>query len=316
MHVTILSRGESVHSTRRLVEAARSLGHRTRVLDPLALQLGLGVGPPVIFRNEKPLTRTDVVIPRIAQSINTYGLAVVNQFDLAGTPLLNDATSIAQARNKMRLMQQLAHHGLPVPATVIGRGANELRQMVDHVGGFPVAVKLVEGPDKSGVIVCETAQSMEATLEAVLSMGHNIIVQRYVKPSEGRDLRALVVGGEVLASVRRHATGGKMRHSLGTGRAATAVRLTAEQRRIAVEAVRVVGLEVAAVDLLELRQSGTSVFDVHSSPGLRDLEAATGEDLALPIMQRAIALARNRRALAAMDARAVRLRRPSSSSRA
>lgn len=308
MHVTILSRGESVHSTRRLVEAAHRLGHRTRVIDPLSLQLGLGEDAPLFYRNDKPLPRTDVVIPRIAQSINPYGLAVVSQFDLQGVPVLNDAQAIAQARDKMRLMQRLAAAGLPVPATVIGRGASELKRMVAHVGGFPVAVKLVESGEKSGVIVCESAQSMEAALEAVLSMGHNIIVQRYVKPTEGRALRALVVGGEVIASVRRVAPGGKLRRSLGAGHDAVAVKLTRTQRDIASRAAKVVGLEVAAVDLLESKGKGTRIFDVHTSPGLRDLEAATGQDLAVPIIERAIAIARNRRALVAMDARAARER--------
>lgn len=304
MHVTILSRGESVHSTRRLVEAARQLGHRTRVLDPLALQLGLVEGHTGIYRGEKRLPRTDVVIPRIAQSINTYGLAVVNQFDLQGTSVLNDAQAIAHARNKLRLMQLLSSHGVPVPPTVIGRGAGELKRMVDLVGGFPVAVKLVEGAERTGVIVCESAQSMEAALETVLSMGHNIVVQKFLDGQEGRDLRALVVGGEVIAGVRRVGVRHKLRHSLGAGREAVAVRLTAEQKRIATEAARVVGLEVAAVDLLETKEAGTRVFDVHSSPGLRDLEAATGEDLAQPIIERAVELARRRRALVAMTARA------------
>ena len=314
MHVTILSRGETIHSTRRLVEAARALGHRTRVLDPLLLQMGLGAGPPFILADEKPVPRTDVVIPRIAQSINTYGLALVNQYDFAGTPVLNDATSIAQARNKMRLMQLLARSGLPVPPTVIGRGANELRRMVAHVGGLPVAIKIIEGPEKSGVIICESAQALEASLQAVLSMGHNIIVQRYVKPGEGRDLRALVVGGEVLAAVRRHPDRGKLRHTLGTGKRVTRVRLTAEERHIALQSAHVVGLEVAAVDMLDLKVGGTRVFDVHSSPGLRDLEAATGADLATPIVQRALELARTRRALAAMSPRPGRSRRPPSGS--
>ncbi len=303
MHLTILSRDEGVHSTRRLMEAARLLGHRVRVLDPLSLQLALGSGPHGIYAGEKALGRTDVVIPRFAQSINSYGLAVVNQFDLRGTPVLNDAQSIAQARNKMRLMQLLVHHMLPVPPTVIGRGANELRRMASLVGGFPVAVKLVEGADRTGVIVCETAQSMEATLEAVLSMGLNIIVQRYVAADQGRSLRALVVGGRLLAAVSRRTPGGRLRRTLGTAHDAKPTQLSAAQEQLALKAAQVVGLEVAAVDLLMLEDGTTQVFDLHSSPGLRDLEEATGQDLARPIVERAIEMAQQRRHLAAMDAR-------------
>ncbi len=308
MHVTLLSRGEAIHSTHRLVEAARTLGHRVRVLDPLSLQMGLGKGVPLLLAGEKPPPRTDVVIPRFGQSIHTYGLALVNQYDLAGVPALNDATSIAQARNKMRLMQLLLRSGLPVPPTVMGRGADELGRMVEHVGGLPVALKILEGPERSGVLICESAQSMEATLDAVLAMGHNIVVQRYVEPGEGRDLRALVVGGKLVAAVRRHPAPGRLRHTLGAGKRVTPVRLAKAQAHLAIEATRVVGLEVAAVDLVELDGS-TRVFDVHPSPGLRDLEAAAGEDLAVPIIQRAVEIARQRRARP-LPPSAARSRRP------
>lgn len=296
MQLTILSRGAGIHSTRRLGEAAKTLGYKARIIDPLKLQMSLGPAGPRLFLADRPLARADVVIPRIAQSISSYGLALVNQFDIGGTPVLNDAMAIAHSRNKMRLMQLLTRHALPVPATVIGRGAVELRRMVDLVGGVPVVIKLVQSADRFGIIVCETVQSMEAALEAVLSMGHNLIVQRYVKPGEGRDLRALVVGGEVIAAVRRQPTAGKLRHSLTTGARVTRARLTADQRRIALETARVVGLEVAAVDLLELEGGETFVFDVLSSPGLRELESATGEDLARPIVERAAALVHARRA--------------------
>lgn len=303
MQLTILSRGAAIHTTRRLAEATRALGHRPRVVDPLALQMGLGVGGPSLFLDKRPLARTDVVIPRIAQSINVFGLALVNQFHAMGVPVLNDAVSIAQSRNKMRLMQLLSSRGVPVPPTVMGRGALELRAMVDLVGGLPVIIKLVQGAERYGIIVCESVQSTEAALETVLSMGHNLIVQRYVKPSEGRDLRALVVAGEVVAAVRRRPLAGKLRHTLGAGATVTRVRLTAEQERVAIDAAQVVGLEVAAVDLLDLKHDGPKVFEVHSSPGLRELEAATGKDLAAPIVERALALAREHRQLQAMERR-------------
>lgn len=295
MHLTILSRGGSIHTTRRLVEAARALGQRVRVVDPLSLQMSLGLGEPRIFLEDKPLPRTDVVIPRIAQSITTYGLALVNQFAIRGTPVLNTPTAIAQTRNKMRLMQLLTSNGIPVPAAVMGRGAGQLRGMAKLVGGLPVAIKLVHGADRYGIIVCETEQSLEAALEAILSMGHEIIVQSYLKPGEGRDLRALVVGDEVIAAVKRQAPMGKLRHSLSTGARLTRARLTPEQRETAVRAVRVVGLEVGAVDLLE-HDGVTQVFEVHSSPGLGELESTTGDDLAKPIIRRAMALAQEAKA--------------------
>lgn len=304
MHLTILSRGAEVHSTRRLVEAAHSLGHRTRVVDPSSVLMELSDEGPRLYEGDRLLRRTDVVVPRIAQSINTYGLALVNQFDAAGVTVLNNATAISHSRNKMRLMQMLVQHGLSIPPTVIGRGVLDLNRMVELVGGLPVVIKLVQGAESYGIIVCETIQSMKAAAETVLSMGHNIIVQRYVSGQDGRDLRALVVGGEVLAAVRRHPAEGKVRHSLSTGARLTKVRLTADQRRLAVETARVVGLEVAAVDLLDLRHAGTQVYEVHSSPGLRELEATTGEDLALPIVERAVELAQKRKAMASFHPRA------------
>ena len=157
------------------------------MVDPVEVQMGL-LGGPALFWRDQPLPPADAVIPRIALSINTYGLALVNQFDIAGVAVLNDAMAIAQSRNKMRLMQLLGRTGIPIPPTVIGRGALELKKMADLVGGVPVVIKLVQGADRYGIIVCETLQSMEATLETVLAMGHNIIVQRYVGPGKGRGI--------------------------------------------------------------------------------------------------------------------------------
>jgi ribosomal protein S6--L-glutamate ligase len=301
MHLTILSRGTSVHTTRRLVEAARSLGHRSRVIDPLQVQMGLSGKGPQLFLNDRALGRTDVVIPRVAPSVGEYGLALVNHFDMGGVAVLNDAIAIDQSRNKMRLMQLLAREGIRVPPTVIGRGASELKKMVDVVGGFPVAIKILRTEERQGIIICESAQSMEAVAETVLAMGHDIIVQGYVKPGEGRDLRALVVGGEVVAAVRRQPKAGKLHFNLSIGARVTRARLTKSQREMAIESARVTGLEVAAVDLLALKSGVTQVFEVYSNPGLRDLEAATGDDLALPIIERALALAQTRRKLVALN---------------
>ena len=291
MHVTILSRGLGVHTTRRLSEAAAALGHAARVVDPTELQMGLVKGGARLFLNEQAYGRTDVVIPRIAPSITAYGLALVNHFDVMGVTVLNGAVAIANSRNKMRLMQLLSRHGIRVPPTIIGRGAGGLKRMADMVGGFPVAIKLVRPQERFGIIICESAQSMEAVAEAVLSMGHDIIVQRYVDPRKGRDLRALVLGGEVIASVRRRPTAGKLHYSLSTGARVTKVRLSAEQRQMALDSARVVGLELAAVDMLDLKTGETQVFEVHSSPGLRELEAAMGQDLALRIVERSAAMA-------------------------
>lgn len=290
MHLTILSRKAGIYTTRRLAESARLRGAKVRILDPLRVELVLDAEPGVSYQRKK-LKRTDVVIPRIAPSVQVYGLAVVNHFTMMGIPTLNDASGIAASRNKMRALQLLSARGVPVPPTVMASNASDLRALVELVGGVPVLIKLITPSEKPGVMVCETLQSMEAALEAVLSMGHSLLVQRYLRRKRERDLRALVVGDRVVAWVERRARPGRLLHTLAGGASLKAVRVPAALDQLAIEAARVVGLEVAAVDLLEAN-TGPMVFDVNSSPGLRGLEAATGKDLALPIIGRAEELAR------------------------
>jgi ribosomal protein S6--L-glutamate ligase len=181
MHVTVLSRSPAIYTTRRLVEAARARGHRVRVLDPVQVEMGLGGAAPALFYRRERFPRTDVVIPRVAPSINQYGLAVVNQLQLRGLPVLNGTSGISASRNKMRCLQLLAGSGIGVPLTVMASDASRLKEMVKHVGGLPVLVKLLSSSDRTGVMICETLQSLEAALEAILGLGQNIIVQGYVK---------------------------------------------------------------------------------------------------------------------------------------
>jgi ribosomal protein S6--L-glutamate ligase len=290
MHLTILSRRAGIYTTRRLAQAARMRGARVRVLDPVRVEMQLGEQPGAWY-GQRRLPRTDVVVPRIAPSVQAYGLAVLNHFAMLGVPTLNDAAGIAASRNKMRALQLLAAGGVPVPPTVMAASASDLRELVKLVGGLPVLIKLLTPSEKPGMMVCESLQSMEAALEAVLSMGHNLVVQRYVRRKRERDLRALVVGERVVAWVERRARPGKLLHTLARGASLKAVRVPGALDQLAVKAARVVGLDLAAVDLLEAG-GGPMVFDVNSSPGLQGMEAATGKDLALPIVGRAEALAR------------------------
>jgi ribosomal protein S6--L-glutamate ligase len=289
LHLTILSRRPGIYTTRRLTQAARLRGARVRVLDPVRVEMHLGPEAAAYYGGKR-LARTDVVVPRIAPSVQAYGLAVLNHFTMLGVPTLNDANGIATSRNKMRALQLLSAQGVPVPPTVMAASASDLKAMVELVGGVPVLIKLLTPGERAGVMVCESLQSMEAALEAVLSMGHNLLVQRYVHRKRERDLRALVVGEKVLAWVERRARPGKLLHTLARGATLKAVSVPAALDALAVKAARVVGLDVAAVDLIEARD-GPMVFDVHSSPGLQGLERATGRDLALPIVGRAEELA-------------------------
>ncbi|MCE9673942.1 RimK family alpha-L-glutamate ligase [Myxococcus stipitatus] len=285
MKVTILSRSASIPSTRRLVEAGRARNHRMRVLNPLRVQMHLDGGSAALYYDRKKLAPTDVLVPRIAQSINTYGLAVVNQFALGGVALVNHAQAIAMSRGKMRSLQLLSAHGIDIPATVMARDAAHLKQMVGLVGGVPVLVKLLQGQEKHGVMVCESLQSLEAALEAVLGLGHNLVMQEYVK-STSQDVRVLVVGGKAIAAVKRRPRAGRLAHTLIKGARLEAMELSPGQRATAEKATRLVGLEVAAVDLLDV-EGHPKVFEVNSSPALPEMEAATGMDLATPIIVRA-----------------------------
>jgi ribosomal protein S6--L-glutamate ligase len=210
---------------------------------------------------------------------------------MLGIPTLNGAAGIAASRNKMRALQLLAAGGVPVPPTVMAANASDLKALVELVGGLPVLIKLLTPSERPLVMVCESLESMEAALEAVLSMGHNLVVQRYVRRKRERDLRALVVGERVTAWVERRPRPGRLLHTLARGAKLKSVRVPAALDELAVKAARVVGLDIAAVDLLEAA-GGPMVFDVNSSPGLKGLEKATGKDLALPIVGRAEELVR------------------------
>jgi ribosomal protein S6--L-glutamate ligase len=258
---------------------------------------------PRLHYQGKLLAPTDVVIPRIAQSITHYGLAVVNHFALMGVPVMNSAQSIAQARNKMRSLQLLSAHGIDIPSTVMARDATDLNEMAKLVGGFPVLVKLVQSNEKHGVMVCESLQSLGAALEAVLGLGQNLILQQYVRKT-GLDIRVLVIGGEAVAAVRRRARVGKLTKTLLYGARLERTELTDAQRKAAVQTAKLVGLEVAAVDLLDVEGS-PKVFEVNSSPALTEMEEATGVDLAGKIIERAEALVQENRPRATRALRGV-----------
>ena len=284
MRIVLLSRSSSTYSTRRLSDAARLRGHHVRVLDPVRCELFLDGREAQVLHGRKKVARCDLVIPRIGQSITGYGLAVLNQLTLRGALSLNDPVAIAHAHDKLRCLQALAANGIEVPATVMAGDAANLQELVSMVGGVPVLVKLLSSGQRPGVMVCETLESMSAALETVLGLGQNFIIQRYVRERRGSDLRALVVGDRVVAAVRRRAKPGQLAKSLTRGARLAAVTLSARQVRVAVESARVVGLQVAAIDMLE-SDGQLRVFEVNASPGLKELEAATGHDLALPIIE-------------------------------
>jgi ribosomal protein S6--L-glutamate ligase len=290
MRLTILSRSVSIHTTRRLVEAARARDVKVRVVDPLEVEMGLGDEPAVYWRRRR-FPASDVVVPRIGLSIHQYGLAVVSQLELMGIPVLNCSYGLAASRNKMRSLQLLAAAGVRVPRTVMASHPAGLKDMVRLVGGVPVLVKLLSGNEKSGVMLFESLESLEAALEAVLGLGQNIVVQQYVRGARGRDLRVIVVGGAAAAAMRRTAPAGRFSRTLRRGAQFEAADLPPAFARAAVEAARVLRLEVCAVDMLDVK-GRPLVFEVNGSPSIREAETACGVDLAGRIVERAVEIAR------------------------
>ncbi len=299
MRLTILSRSATIPSTRRIADAARAKGHNVRVLNPIKVELHLDGRTASIFYKRKRLKPPDVVIPRIAGSVSSYGLAVVEQYAMRGALLMNSARAIGQSRNPMRCLQLLSAAGVDIPATVMAREAADLKAMVDLVGGVPVLVKLLQGHERRGVMVCETLQSLQAALEAVLGLGHNLVVQQYVK-TRGSDVRVFVVGGQALCAVRRHPRTGRLRRSLTKGARLEKMELTPSNRAAAEASAQLCGLEICAIDMLDVK-GGPKVFEINSSPMITEMETATGVDLAGAIIARAEQLFARQRLRAVND---------------
>lgn len=283
MRLLILSRNPQLYSTSRLVLSARGRGHDVTVADPLDFQLVISKGRPSIFLGERPLPKFDLVLPRIGASITNYGLAVVRQFDLLGIPVLNDSGAIARSRDKLRAMQILANRNIDVPITVCAKTPTAVNVALNLVG-VPAIIKLQQGAQGIGTMIAETPQAALSLLETLWAMGQDIILQEYIAESKGRDLRALVVGGKVIASMRRQAKAGEFRSNLHRGGAAAKAPLEKSYERAAILAVRELGLQVAGVDMLEGR-SGPKILEINSSPGLEGIERVTGIDVAGAIIR-------------------------------
>lgn len=293
--LAILSRNPKLHSTRRLVEAAKALGHRATVLDTLHCNMVLARERPSLFYRGEEVGPIDVVIPRIGASITSYGLAVVNQFDMMGVPVLAAAVPIARSRDKLRALQLLSRFGLDIPRTAMCRFRDEVAQVVEHVGGLPCIIKLLQGTQGVGVMIASTMDEVQGMLDTFWDLGQEILLQEFVAESKGRDLRALVIGDRVVAAMRRQARTGEFRSNIHRGGKARSVVLPREYAEAAVKAARVIGLEVAGVDMLESR-NGPKIMEVNSSPGFEALERATRKDIARLYVEHAVELARSRRA--------------------
>lgn len=298
MRILLLSRKRTLYSTRRLSETARRMGHRAIVLDPLNCFIVCGRKDPSIYHknSHRRLDEVDVVLPRIGASITEYGLAVVRQFSIMGIPIVNNSVPIARSRDKLRSLQLLSQHDLDIPRTVMARSPSQIGRALESVGGPPVVLKLIQGAQGVGVMLAETLPALEAILDTLWGLGQNILIQEFIEESQGRDIRALVVGGRVVGAMRRTARVGEFRSNIHRGGAGSVVPLSAEFQSVAVKACAVMGLQVAGVDLLESKD-GPKVIEVNSSPGFEGLEEATGKDIAREILDYAVTYASSRKAV-------------------
>lgn len=284
MKIAVLSRDCTLYSTRRLCEAAEALGHSVQVLDILKCYINLTSDGQGIHYRGKHLPLFDAIIPRIGAKHTFHGCAVVRQFETMGTFSLNASISITRSRDKLRALQLLARKQVGMPITGVAHSTSAVGDLIEMVGGAPLVIKVIEGTQGVGVVLAENQKAATSMIESFFAMKANIIVQEYIQEAEGTDLRCLVVGNKVVAAMVRQAPVGEFRSNIHRGGSASVVKITKEERRTALKAVRVLGLNVAGVDLLRSSR-GPLVMEVNSSPGLEGIEQATGIDVATLIIK-------------------------------
>ncbi|MCB1226327.1 MAG: 30S ribosomal protein S6--L-glutamate ligase [Verrucomicrobiales bacterium] len=284
MKLAILSCSPQCYSTRRLREAATQRGHQVKVLNTLKFSLNVEREHPDLIYSGRSLPHYDAVIPRIGASITFYGLAVLRQFEQMGIPTLNSALSISRSRDKLHAMQILSRHEIGLPQTAFVRRKEDVLDAIARVGGAPVIIKLLEGTQGVGVILADTVKVAQAIVETLHSTRQNVLIQKFVQESKGRDIRAFVVGDRVVAAMLRQAQGDEFRSNVHRGGSVQAVSLSPEDQETAVRAAQILGLRVAGVDMLESRD-GPQIMEVNSSPGLEGIEAATGIDIASAVLE-------------------------------
>lgn len=279
MKIAMMARNAKLYSHRRLIEAAESRGHRIDVIDTLEVYMNITSHQPDLRYKGERLTGYDAVIPRIGASVTTYGLAVLRQFEMMGIWPLNESVAIGRSRDKLRSLQLLARAGVGLPVTAYAHSSKLTDDVIEIVGGVPVIIKLLEGTQGIGVVLGETHNSAKSVIEAFRGVNVNIMVQEFIKEAGGSDIRCLVIGEKVVASMKRQGAKGDFRSNLHRGGTAEAIKITPEERAVATRAARTLGLNACGVDLLR-SSHGPVVMEVNSSPGLEGIESATGVDVA------------------------------------
>jgi ribosomal protein S6--L-glutamate ligase len=284
MRIAILSRRPSLYSTARLIEEIKNRGHEVRVIDTLRCYMNITAHKPSIHYKSETLSGFDAVIPRIGASITFYGTAVLRQFETTGVFPLNESIAITRSRDKLRSIQLLTRKGIGLPHTGIAHSPDDIDDLLAMVGGTPLVIKILEGTQGIGVVMAETNQAAQSVIEAFLGMKAHIMVQEYIRESGGADIRCFVIGGKVVAAIKRQAKPGEFRSNLHRGGKASVIEVTEQERSAAIMAAKTMGLNVAGVDLLRSKR-GPLVMEVNSSPGLEGVEKTTGINVAELIIE-------------------------------
>ncbi len=286
MKIAILSNGPGNYSTKRLKQVAIERGHEVDVIKYRDCYASIEKSQPMVWYKGEPLVGYDAVIPRIASYMTRYGASIVRQFEMQGVYTLTSSISIVRSRDKLRSMQLLARAGVGIPKTIVSRGVTDVDNLIETLGGPPVIIKLARGTHGNGVVLAETKKAAKSVLQAFYVMdqdGTNILLQEFVKESAGEDIRAFVVGGKVVASMKRQSLDDDFRSNLHLGGTGEKIKLTEEERKTAIKAARSMGLNLAGVDMMR-SERGPLILEVNSSPGF-GIEEVSGRDVTTPIIE-------------------------------
>lgn len=286
MKIAILSNGNGNYSTKRLVEVAKARGHDVTVVKYRDCYASIEENNPVVSYRGEDLSKFDAIIPRIAANMTRYGTAIVRQLEMQGVYTISSSLAINRSRDKLRSMQIMAKAGVGIPKTVVSRNSADIDDLIDKIGGTPAIIKLARGTHGNGVVLAESKKAAKSVLQAFYLTnedGTNILIQEFIKESAGTDIRAFVVGGRVVASMQRQSLDDDFRSNLHKGGEGTKIKLTEEERKMAIKAAKAMGLHVAGVDLMRSAR-GPLVLEVNASPGF-GIEKVTGRDVASSIIE-------------------------------
>lgn len=284
MNILILSRNSELYSTKKLIEAGKERGHSVEVVDPLLCYMDIASKKPGVFYRKKKIDNVDAVIPRIGASVTFYATAVLRQFEMMGVYCVNESVAISRSRDKLRALQLLSRKGVGLPTTGFAHSTQMTEDLIQLVGGAPLVIKLLEGTQGKGVVLAETASAASSVIDAFRNLDAYFLVQEFVREAKGADIRCFVIGGKVVASMKRTAKDGEFRSNLHLGGKSAKVKISPEERESAVRSAKIMGLNVAGVDLVSSSR-GPLVLEVNSSPGLEGIESATGINVASLIIE-------------------------------